>query len=143
MVGRQNADIAHTLQLKVKGRCMIASDEDIADFEVLRDVAIVTVFGFLYMGYTLTNTTKPSQCCGDAALCQITLTTCYLFESDHIRVHKHTKTNKIHANKKTRTHTHHSKIAKYTDTQRMITCNSLLEQDTSLLTNVDFALCCS
>jgi len=26
------------------------SDEDIADFEVLRDVAIVTVFGFLYMG---------------------------------------------------------------------------------------------
>jgi len=25
------------------------SDEDIADFEVLRDVSIVTVFGFLYM----------------------------------------------------------------------------------------------
>jgi len=25
-----------------------------ADFEVLRDVAIVTVFGFLYMGCTLT-----------------------------------------------------------------------------------------
>jgi len=62
----------------------------------------------------------------------------YLFESDHTRVHKHTKTNKTHANKKTR---HHSKIANYTDTQRMITCNSLLEQDTSLLTNVDFALC--
>jgi len=27
---------------------MRLSDEDIADFEVLRDVAIVTVFGFLY-----------------------------------------------------------------------------------------------
>jgi len=26
------------------------SDEDIADFEVLRDVAIATIFGFLYMG---------------------------------------------------------------------------------------------
>jgi len=30
------------------------SDADIADFEVLRDVAIVTIFGFLYMGCTLT-----------------------------------------------------------------------------------------
>jgi len=30
------------------------SDEDAADFEVLRDVTIVTVFGFLYMGCTLT-----------------------------------------------------------------------------------------
>ena len=30
------------------------SDEDIADFEVLKDVAIVAVFGFLYMGCTLT-----------------------------------------------------------------------------------------
>jgi len=30
------------------------SDEDIADFEVLKDVAIVTVFGFQYMGCTLT-----------------------------------------------------------------------------------------
>jgi len=30
------------------------SDEDIADFEVLRDVAMVTtIFGFLYMGCTL------------------------------------------------------------------------------------------
>jgi len=50
--------------------CMIASDtlfdsrggfsgvklsgEDIADFEVLTDVAITTIFGFLYMGCTLT-----------------------------------------------------------------------------------------
>jgi len=30
------------------------SDEDIADFEVLRDVAMATIFGFLYMGCTLT-----------------------------------------------------------------------------------------
>jgi len=28
------------------------SDEDIADFEVLRDVVMATVFGFLYMGCT-------------------------------------------------------------------------------------------
>jgi len=30
------------------------SDEDIADFDVLRDVAVVTVFGFLHMGCTFT-----------------------------------------------------------------------------------------
>jgi len=29
------------------------SDEDTADFEVLRDVAMATIFVFLYMGYTL------------------------------------------------------------------------------------------
>jgi len=29
------------------------SDEDIADFEVLRDVAMATIFGFLYMGCRL------------------------------------------------------------------------------------------
>jgi len=29
------------------------SDEDIVDFEVLRDVAMATIFGFLYMGCTL------------------------------------------------------------------------------------------
>jgi len=29
------------------------SDEDIADFEVLRDVAMATIFGFLYMGCAL------------------------------------------------------------------------------------------
>jgi len=29
------------------------SNEDIADFEVLRDVAMVTIFGVLYMGCTL------------------------------------------------------------------------------------------
>ena len=26
------------------------SDEDLTDFEVLRDVAMATIFGFLYMG---------------------------------------------------------------------------------------------
>jgi len=30
------------------------SDEHIADLEVLRDIAMVTVFGFLHMGWTLT-----------------------------------------------------------------------------------------
>jgi len=30
-----------------------ATDEDIADFEVLRDIAMATIFGFLYMGCTL------------------------------------------------------------------------------------------
>jgi len=29
------------------------SDEDIADFEVLRDVVMATIFGFLYMGCRL------------------------------------------------------------------------------------------
>ena len=29
------------------------SDEDIADFDFLRDVAMATIFGFLYMGCTL------------------------------------------------------------------------------------------
>jgi len=55
------------------------SDEDIADFEVLRDVAMAIIFGFLYMGAHwryLKNTTEPSMCGGDAALYQITLTTC-------------------------------------------------------------------
>jgi len=30
------------------------SNEDTADFEVLRDVTMATIFGFLYMGCTLT-----------------------------------------------------------------------------------------
>jgi len=46
-----------------------------------------------------------------------------------------------HMQTRKHTHTHNSKIAYYTNTQRMITCTSLLEQDDSLLTNVDFALC--
>jgi len=82
VVGRQNADTADTLYLTDVAMattfclsmgynfvCMIASntlfdstggfsgvklsDEDIADFEVLRDVAMATIFGFLYMQCTL------------------------------------------------------------------------------------------
>jgi len=61
VVGQQNADIVNTLQL--------------------RDVAMATIFIFLYMAIwhvhcRLANTTEPSVCGGDAALCQITLTTC-------------------------------------------------------------------
>ena len=44
---------------------------------------MAAIFGFLYMGYIwgahwrhLKNTTELSMCGGDAALCQITLTTC-------------------------------------------------------------------
>jgi len=43
---------------------------------------MATIFDFLYMGCTwrhLKNTTEPSMCGGDAALCQITLTTCYYY----------------------------------------------------------------
>jgi len=80
---RQNADIADALHLRdvavatpfwlstgYNFDCMIAgdtlfdsrggfsgssklSDEDISDFEVLRDVAMATIFGFLYTGCTL------------------------------------------------------------------------------------------
>jgi len=78
---RQNADIVDTLHLRdvaittpfclsmgYNFGCMIAtdtllilgvvfgvklSDEDTADFELLRDVAMATIFGFLYMGCTL------------------------------------------------------------------------------------------
>jgi len=60
VVGRQNAHIADTLHL--------------------RDVAMATIFGFLYMGSHwrhLANTTEQSVCGGDAALCQITLITCF------------------------------------------------------------------
>ena len=39
---------------------------------------MATIFAFLYMGCTLANTTEPFLCGGDAALCQIILTTCYL-----------------------------------------------------------------
>ena len=73
MVGRQNADIADTLQLRGVAMatsfwlsmgynfgCVIASDmlfvfgvklsdEDIADFEDLTDIAMATILGFLYM----------------------------------------------------------------------------------------------
>ena len=112
MAGRQNADIADNLNLKdvamattfwllmgCNFSCMVSRDTlfdsrggfsgssypmKTADFEVLRDTAMATILGFLYMGYTTThwrhlaNTTEPSMCGGDAALYQVTLSTCYL-----------------------------------------------------------------
>jgi len=47
--------------------------------QVLRDVATATIFLAFYIRGAhrhLANTTEPSMCVGDAALCQITLTTC-------------------------------------------------------------------
>jgi len=63
LVSQQNADIADTLQL--------------------RDVAIASIFVFLYMGVhwrQLANTTEPSMCGSDAACYRITLTTCYYYK---------------------------------------------------------------
>ena len=48
------------------------SDENIADFEVLRDFAMATIFSFLYIGCTLAppeEYTEPPTCGGNAALC--------------------------------------------------------------------------
>ena len=62
MVGQQNADIVDTLHL--------------------RDVAMATILPFYIWGVHcrhLANTTEPSMCGGDAALCQITLTTCFCY----------------------------------------------------------------
>ena len=59
MVGREKADIADTLHLK--------------------DVAMANTLAFYMWGAQwrhLVNTTEPSMRGGDAALCQITLTTC-------------------------------------------------------------------
>ena len=108
MVGRQKADIADTLHLRdvamattfrlsvgYNFSCVIASgmifdfrggfsgsrssDKDIADFEIVRDVAMATFYAFYIWGahwHHLANTTEPFMCGGDAALCQITLATC-------------------------------------------------------------------
>jgi len=49
-----------------------------------RDVAMACMFGFLCIGCTLAPLrimTEPSMCGSDAALCQITLTTCYYYEA--------------------------------------------------------------
>jgi len=45
---------------------------------------MATIFGFPFyiwgaQWHHLKNTTEPSMCGGDAALCQITLTTCYYY----------------------------------------------------------------
>jgi len=57
-----------------------------ADFEVLRDVAMAIIFRVFYIRGAhwrhLANTTEPSTCGGDAVLCQITLTTCYYHISE-------------------------------------------------------------
>jgi len=53
----------------------------IADTIHLRDIAMATILAFYIGGVhwrLLANMTEPSMCGGDAALCQITLTTCYL-----------------------------------------------------------------
>ena len=52
------------------------SDEDIADFEVVRVIAMATGFSFPYMGVHICATWQIRLCGGDAALCEITLTTC-------------------------------------------------------------------
>jgi len=56
------------------------SHEDIAEIEVLADVAMATIFWLsIYIGAHwrhLANTTEPSVCGRDVALSQITLTTC-------------------------------------------------------------------
>ena len=59
------------------------SDEDIADFEVLRNVAMATTFGFYRWGAHwrhLENTTEPSMC-DDVALCQLIALTTWLYSS--------------------------------------------------------------
>ena len=48
----------------------------------LRLCLVTTILSFYIWGVHwrhLANTTKPSVCCDDAALCQITLTTCYYY----------------------------------------------------------------
>ena len=58
------------------------SDEDIADIKCLSVRAKASIFVFLYMGAHwrhLANSTELSMCGGDAALCQITLTTSYYY----------------------------------------------------------------
>jgi len=83
---RQNADIADTLHLRdVASRGVFLGSSyrmNTADFEVVRDVAMATILAFYTCGAhwrRLKNTTEPSMCDGDAALCQITLTTCLCY----------------------------------------------------------------
>jgi len=50
------------------------SNEDTADFEVLRDVAMAAIFWLSMWGAHwchLANMTEPSICSGDTVLCQI------------------------------------------------------------------------
>ena len=70
MVGRQKADIADTLHL--------------------RDVAMATIFWLSIYGAAhlrhLANKTELSICGGDVALCQITLTNCYHYYVNYVKV---------------------------------------------------------
>ena len=66
------------------------SDEDIADFEVLIGMLPWQPFLTFYIWGAhwrhLKNTTEPSMCGDDVALCQITLTTCYYYSNLGIQV---------------------------------------------------------
>ena len=58
------------------------SHKDIAEIEVVTDVAMTTIWAFYMWGAHWrhpANMTELSVCGGDAALCQITLTTCYYY----------------------------------------------------------------
>ena len=60
------------------------SDEDIADVEVVRDVAMATIYWLSIYGAHwchLANMTEASMCGGNAALSIITLTTCFHYYS--------------------------------------------------------------
>jgi len=69
-----------TRQLVMKGEGWVVSRQnaDITDTLYLRDVAMATTLTFYIWGAHwrhLANTTEPSLCSGDTALCQITLST--------------------------------------------------------------------
>jgi len=68
VVSRQNADISDTLHL--------------------RDVAMATVFVFVYMGCTLAHLANTVHVCSEAALCQITLTTIVIITGSIARIAK-------------------------------------------------------
>ena len=55
------------------------SDEDIANFEVLRDITMATMFWLSIYGVHIGATWQIRLNHRDSALCQITLTTCYNF----------------------------------------------------------------
>jgi len=100
VVGRQNADIANSVQLRdvamatifncfvwttatrqlVTEGVWVIQNADIADTLHLRDVSMATFLAFCISGAhwrQLANTTESSMCGGNTALGQINLTTCY------------------------------------------------------------------
>jgi len=58
------------------------SDENIADFDLLRDVAVANIFLVSIYGVHIGAAWQMRLCGGDAALCQITLTTCSILRLD-------------------------------------------------------------